>query len=384
VKVTVVIPTFNSRETLSLCLLSLKHQRLAPDDSLQVVVVDDGSTDDTQIDVDQLGHELELTYHFAPRGPRSGRSRARNIGIELATGDLIIMIDPDHVFPPDLIAEHVRYHKHSEALVVVGPRGKLGAGHVDIAEFRRGFSWAALPQISGGLTEDSRWSILSELSHNLNNVATRWGMAYTCNASVRREHLIGVGGFDEGFTGWGLEDTELAYRLRQRGLAFAFNPAAIVYTWDGELIDDNQYRQWRINLSYFCEKHAGLDVAAQRLFDDSFNPAVESGDWVHTYLRFEHVARAVDGRLPNTAGYRLAEVTDDNLDAFISAFPQVAADGNLIIADLAGRPELSALVQSHSTGNELLYFRRPEQAHLADLLGRYPVTSHWSRTRRPA
>jgi hypothetical protein len=267
--------------------------------------------------------------------------------------------------------------------MVVGPRGKLATGNVDIAEFRREFSWAALPQIDGGLAEDSRWSILSELSHNLNSVATRWSMAYTCNASVRREHLIGAGGFDEAFTGWGLEDTELAYRLRQRGLAFAFNPAAIVYTWDGKLIDDNQYRQWRINLSYFCEKHTGLDVAAQRLFDDAFNPAVESGDWVHTYLRFEHVARAVGGRLPNTASYRLAEVTDDSLDAFINAFPQVAADGNLIIADLAGRPDLSALVQSHSTGHELLYFRRPERAHLADLLGWYPVTSHWNRTRRP-
>ncbi|MEV4515620.1 glycosyltransferase [Dactylosporangium sp. NPDC049525] len=359
--------------------MSLKHQRMAPHDTLQVVVVDDGSSDDTQVTTDELGHELDLIYHFEPRGSRSGRSRARNIGVELASGDLIVMIDPDHVFPPGLIAEHVRYHEYSGALMVVGPRGKLAAGAVDIDELTRQLSWTALPQIDGGLAEDSRWGILSRLSHNLNTVATCWSMAYTCNASVRRRHLLAAGGFDESFTGWGLEDTELAYRLRQRDVAFAFNPDAAVYTWDGGLIDAAQYQQWRANLSYFCEKHPGLDVAAQWMFDDAFNPAATSGDWVRTCLQFEHVARAVVGRLPYNAGYRLAEVTDRNAYAFVSALPEVAADGNLIVVDVAGRPELSALVQSHRAGHELLYFCRTDRRHLAGLLERYPITSRWIR-----
>lgn len=47
---------------------------------------------------------------------------------------------------------------------------------------------------------------------------------FTYNMSVRKQHLLDAGGFDEEFLGWGLEDSELGYRLKKCGLLFAYNP----------------------------------------------------------------------------------------------------------------------------------------------------------------
>ncbi len=94
--VSIVIPTFNSAKTLPRAILSVLAQRAL---SWELIVIDDGSTDNTREAVQQ--HLLRLgdrmLYH---RQPQSGSSVARNKGIDLARGEYIAFLDADDEFVP--------------------------------------------------------------------------------------------------------------------------------------------------------------------------------------------------------------------------------------------------------------------------------------------
>ncbi|HWJ11022.1 MAG TPA: glycosyltransferase [Nocardioides sp.] len=95
-RLSVVVPVFNLAESLGPCLESILGQ---PVPDLEVVVIDDGSTDDS----------ADVAAQWAAKDPRvvlvrqenGGVSRARNVGIERCTGDLVTFVDPDDTLPDD-------------------------------------------------------------------------------------------------------------------------------------------------------------------------------------------------------------------------------------------------------------------------------------------
>jgi glycosyltransferase involved in cell wall biosynthesis len=374
-KVSVVIPSYNARQQLRLLLLSLAHSQLDPPDSLEVVVVDDGSTDGTREMVGSYPAGLDLSYVFIPRSAASGRSAARNAGVAVANGDLVVLADADQVAPPSFVAEHVRYHRNFPDLVVVGLREDLGEGTIDEEMLAREFTFAALPEVIG---RDDREQVFDEFSENYNNLATCWHHMFSCNASVRREHLLAVGGFDEGFRGWGLEDSELGYRLRQRGLAFAFNPAAVIYHQRGRGVTGDLYEQWLDNLSYFMSKYDSPEVASQAVIRRAFDPADRGITWLESMLRFEYAVRALAGRLPVPAPFELLEADEGNAAGVLEAVLQRAASTHLIVVDETARADLSGPVQCMGTDRELLYFHRPSSTVRDRILRRYqPRVVNW-------
>ncbi|MET7419459.1 glycosyltransferase [Dactylosporangium sp. NPDC005555] len=286
-RVSVVLPCYNAGAALGRCLTALRRQELGGH-TLEVVVVDDGSDDGTRSLIGTIDEGLRLVYVHKPRTAASGRSAARNTGIGRASGDLVVMIDPDHVFPPDLLARHVHHHERRPDLVLTGPRHRLGDGELPLEAFLRDWSFAGQP----AAVRDIRVWVLDRLGGDLDALETCWLYAFSCNLSVRREHLLAVGGFDEGFTGWGLEDSELGYRLRRHGLAFAFDPEAVLYTWERGGMTARRYADWRRNLARFTAKHPGPDVAALRLLDDTLNPDVTVADGIGRYVDVERAARS--------------------------------------------------------------------------------------------
>jgi glycosyltransferase involved in cell wall biosynthesis len=101
-EVTVVVPTHNRRDLLQLTLRTVLGQR---DVELEVVVVDDGSTDDTAPVVAGVAdHRVRLLRHDTPRGV----SAARNRGIAEASGDWVAFVDDDDLWAPDKLARQLR------------------------------------------------------------------------------------------------------------------------------------------------------------------------------------------------------------------------------------------------------------------------------------
>jgi glycosyltransferase involved in cell wall biosynthesis len=350
-KITVVIPAYNCRRGLELCLLTLGHTRLPAQHSYEVVVVDDGSDDGTAGMLASFPASFDLRWVTLPRTATSGRSAARNAGIQLADGEVVLMVDADQVVTPDLLAEHLRYHELSPALVVLGRRDELAAEPLDRDQLAVRFTPRALPPV---VAPDSREAVYAHFSANLNNLATCWHHLYSCNASVRRGHLLAVGGFDESFRGWGLEDTELGYRLRDRELAFAYNPAAIVYHQQAQRVTARMFAEWRRNLRRFSAKHGNVpEVVMQSVLG---RPDLT---WEHSMQRFEYAARALQGRLPRPVTYEILEVNDASAALALTQLPSMAAATDLLVIDDSTHAELGGAVQCITTPHELLYYRRP-------------------------
>jgi hypothetical protein len=94
------------------------------------------------------------------------------------------------------------------------------------------------------------------------------------------------------FDGWGLEDSELGYRLYQAGPKFAYHRDAILYHQHQEFSPGEIYLDWKRYLSYFRAKYAGVEVKLQWAMERFFNLAVRDLDWQDCCIRVECAARA--------------------------------------------------------------------------------------------
>src|SRR5215218_7122776 len=101
--VSVVIPAFNASKTLGETLKSVQQQTY---DNLEILVVDDGSHDDTSTIVAAVG-KLDPRIHLL-RQPNKGVASARNLGISKATGGFIAPIDADDLWHPTKLEKQMR------------------------------------------------------------------------------------------------------------------------------------------------------------------------------------------------------------------------------------------------------------------------------------
>lgn len=201
--VTVVIPTFNRRDRLHRVLDALGRQADVP--AFETVVVSDGSIDAT--DEYLAGADVPIPV-VARRQANQGPAVARNHGVEVASGSLIVFLDDDVVPTPGFLAAHLAAHRRlGDRAVVIGPM--LDPPDHEMSMWVR-WEQAMLSKQYRAM-EAGEW----------NPTARQF---YTGNASVRREHILAVDGFDPEFRR--AEDVELAFRLDGLGLVFAFEPAA--------------------------------------------------------------------------------------------------------------------------------------------------------------
>ncbi|MEU8263444.1 glycosyltransferase [Micromonospora sp. NPDC048999] len=376
-KVSVVIPSYNDGPQLRACLATLTRQDLGGEHTLEVVVVDDGSDDGTADVVQDVasrpGLTFDLRYHFLPRTAASGRSAARNHGIRQTTGEVVVLVDADVLLPPGALAAHLDYHRRRPDLVVTGPRGWFSDVDIDPDGPDTAEAWAELVPLAGA---DLRDHVFAVLSDNLNNLATAWHFTFSCNVSVRREHLLASGGFDESFTGWGLEDSELGYRLHRLGLSFAYSRDTIVFHQHPQILNEDMYREWLANLVRFTGKYPNDPaVIAQWVMDRVFKRVNGDLTWLECCRRFEAAVRALDGRLPERANYELIEVNTGNLAEVLSGLPERAKNADLLVLDHTGDSELAATVQCLDSPRELSYFNRPADEDRAAILAAHRITA---------
>jgi glycosyltransferase involved in cell wall biosynthesis/GT2 family glycosyltransferase len=211
--VSIVVPTFNRCAQLIRLLDALVEQELTTPSgrrfSFEVIVVSDGSTDGTGTAVRDFAARVALPVRLAEQA-NAGPAAARNLGVQLAAGTIVIFFDDDVVPGPDCAAVHVDRHDRQAGLVVIGPM-------LTPADSRLS-PWVAWEQHQ--LEKQYRWFA----AHSERADHTHF---YTGNASVERAALLQVGGFDTDFTR--AEDVELAYRLSQAGQTFIVDLNARAY-----------------------------------------------------------------------------------------------------------------------------------------------------------
>ena len=204
----VIIPTFNRKDSLQKTLDGLARQTY-PLSQFEVIVVSDGSTDGTEALLEQCtGAPYALRPVYQANG---GPARARNNGIKNASGEVVVFLDDDVEPAPDFLAVHAAHHVSEDRAVVIAPM----LPDPDLAWWEPAWiAWEhAMLEKQYSAWRTGEW------------VGCGPHHFYSGNASVRREHLIAVGGFDEQFPRQ--EDVELAVRLeKERGVYFVYAPDA--------------------------------------------------------------------------------------------------------------------------------------------------------------
>ena len=207
--ISVVIPTQNRAALLRACLAGLARQSLEPA-LFEVIVVDDGSSDETP----RVLRESSTPYRLRTmRTAGLGAGAARNQGAGRASASLLLFIDDDVEPAPELLAEHLAAH---------GTPSVVALGRLETRLRRR----------AGGLERHlARWWIRHD--DRVRNAPGRpdWTDCYGGNVSIEREAFESMGGFAEDLAR--SDDIELGYRLHKAGHRFVYlERAAATQTMD--------------------------------------------------------------------------------------------------------------------------------------------------------
>lgn len=251
---TVIIPTHNRMEKLGKCLEALKNQNVNPS-IYEVIVIDDGSTDQTEklVRSFQKRSPFRLTYH---QYDHEGPAKARNHGIESAKGEILLFTGDDIYLQPHTLKEHLSWHDQF-------PDPRVGViGRVE---------WYDKHRISSAM----KWLDRSGEQFNFRQITDQEEVDpvhyfYTSNVSLKRQFIIHTGEyFDERFLYAAYEDIELGCRLLKKGFRLKYNRDAVGFH-DHYISTRNYVKKMVVNGKasvYFYEK---VDLAP--LKKEAHNP----------------------------------------------------------------------------------------------------------------
>ncbi|MEW7849703.1 glycosyltransferase family 2 protein [Massilia aurea] len=247
----VVITTYNRPDALAAVLAACFLQ---DDKNFEIIIADDGSTANTRDCVARLaaGAPVPVKHVWQPDdGFRA--AMARNRGTLAATGDYIIFLDGDCVPQRDFIARHRALAQ--PGFLVSGSRILLSQALTERA-LRDGIDVAGL-----GVLERLRLRLSGDLNKVLQTMLRwpdvgrvrrkfSWRRIKSCNLAVWKQDLMAVNGFDESFTGWGHEDSDLVVRLFHAGVMRKDGAMAteVLHLWHREAERDQESSNRRIVL----------------------------------------------------------------------------------------------------------------------------------------
>ncbi len=229
--VTAVIPLYNGKEYIQRAVESVVSQTLAP---LELIVVDDGSTDDSPEIVKNMEAPFEIKL---VRQENAGQSAARNHAARLAKGKILAFLDQDDIWYPDHL-------DMLSAPFLLNPR--IGWTYSDLDEIDRNGELIMLRRLSAlGIAHPKRaiYDLLYEDMFILPSASL-----------VLKSAFEEIGGFDERLMGY--EDDDLFLRLFRAGYAHEYIPEAL--------------SQWRIrhdSASYSDRMAQSRDIYARKLIE---------------------------------------------------------------------------------------------------------------------
>ncbi|MFB6366743.1 glycosyltransferase family 2 protein [Paenibacillus elgii] len=297
IQVSVVMITHNKYPQNLYSLYALENQTFDPK-QMEVILVDDASTDETPR---LQNYRPPFHFRYIRCEQNVGRSKAKNIGIEAATGEVLIIIDAEMILDPAYVEQHYRLHQADPNLVVTGCAKHYNTYTVLDKKFNREQlklfrrlnrkknpryrrlrilrvfkKYSKMRLFKKQSIFQQKYKTYAYPAPFFREIIDRHGAHYegyhlpyifviTHNISVRRSTFDKAGPFDEGFQGWGCEDWEFGYRLYRNGVKIIDNPKVKVYHQEHPRSLGNQTKDALINYQYFFTRHPEFEVGVQSL-----------------------------------------------------------------------------------------------------------------------
>ncbi|MGQ0695677.1 MAG: glycosyltransferase family 2 protein [Nitrospiraceae bacterium] len=265
-KTAVILTTYNRPDALAAVLEGYCAQR---DRDFELIVADDGSTEETKSMVDTFERREAYPLRYVWQEDRGFRAAAiRNRAMAATTADYVIFTDGDCIPSVGFVAAHKRLAE--PGFFLGANRVLLAAGFTNrvLSDRLPIHAWGWFDWLQSWLRREvNRLLPLMVLPDGSFRKWTpdRWEGIKTCNLSAWRRDLIRVNGLDESYQGWGLEDSDLVIRLLHAGVKHksARFAAPVFHLWhqdhDRRGLPENQQRLEALLRSRHVRAAVGLD-----------------------------------------------------------------------------------------------------------------------------
>ncbi len=255
--VSVVIVTWNGKQYALECLASLQQNTgTLP---IEIIVVDNASTDGTPDEISRQFPGVTLIRNEA----NLGFAKANNIGLAVARGRSLCLVNSDVVVPPGCLENMLSFMDRNPGIGMLGPKMLAPGGGIGQSVMRLPTVWNTLccslglhtlfpnSKLFGGfLMNDYAYDLIDDVE-----VLTGWFWM------VRRQSFEEVGGLDEQFFMYG-EDIDWSYRFRKAGWRVVFFPESEALHYGAASSAQAPTRFYvemrRANLQYFQKHHGRL------------------------------------------------------------------------------------------------------------------------------
>ncbi len=215
-KISLIATTYNWPDALKLCLESIGHQTLVP---FEVIIADDGSTDETRALIEEMSKGFPCPIVHAWQEDLGFRAaEVRNNALRRCKGEYVIFIDGDIILHRHFVEDHAKMAQ--QGYYVIGSRAK--------------FTEKATRFILENQPVHAHW-YSPGISRRMNALYLPWLGPLTvryrkskplygrsCNMAAWLTDLYAVNGFDADIQGYGYEDTDIIARLNNLGLKKKF------------------------------------------------------------------------------------------------------------------------------------------------------------------
>ncbi|EGL18367.1 MULTISPECIES: glycosyltransferase family 2 protein [unclassified Paenibacillus] len=228
-KLSIVIPAYNCGPLLHKGLQYLARQDAEwfQSEQAELIVVDDGSSDGTSFYIEQIRSVLpKLRYMYRPRDEYSGRSCARNTGLREAAGEYVCFLDAGMLVPQNFVSRIFTLYEKSPAVVTLHSMYGIDLDPaVTDTSVVEGITPDNIGEIAVKLNKLPVWKDRREpfflyMRDDIQQLALPWELGYSGAITVPARAALDIGGFDESYKGWGVEDIDFAYRLHREGVNF--------------------------------------------------------------------------------------------------------------------------------------------------------------------
>ena len=238
--ISIVIPTYNASKYIE---RNIRNLLLNVPKNTEIIVVDDGSTDNTVSILKRFKNiKLITRKHSSP-------AKVRNVGWKKASGNIVVFLDSDCYVTKNWLKEMIKPLKEKNVIAVSG---------VYLSKQKKLISCYIQHQTI------YRQSKVKKYTDNLASYSL----------AVNKEFLVKIGGFPEVYTSASAEDTELSYKLKKFG-KFVLNRRAKVYHNHSESIKkylEKQFNHARYRVLLYRrrnpigDKYVGLKILSQPMF----------------------------------------------------------------------------------------------------------------------
>ena len=257
-QLSVVILNYNVQFFLELCILSV--QKAIENIHAEIIVVDNNSSDESCKMILKRFPDVQLIQN----NENFGFSKGNNIGVKMASGDYICILNPDTVVAEDTFEKTLKFAKNQQDFGILGCKLIDGKGNF-LPESKRGVPtpWVAITKISGlyHFFPKSKFFNQYYAQHLSENETGKVAILVGAFMLMQRKLYNQIGGFDENCFMYS-DDIDLSYNVLKSGKSnFYFHDTTVIHYKGESTVKDEKYmKRFQEAMNFFYKKHFKISV----------------------------------------------------------------------------------------------------------------------------